>query len=64
MQNVLPDNAEFMCGGCSGTLIGDMLVTQSEVDLERKGSMRTRTYLTMLFAMILAFFVVFYLVLS
>ena len=44
----VPEQGEFLCAGCTGTLIGDMLVTQAELDVERKRSMQARHYFLMI----------------
>lgn len=58
-QTVPPENAEFICDGCGGTLIGDMLVTQANVNMERKVSMRFRGYVFLVLAAIVAAAIVF-----
>ena len=56
-QEVPPENGEFQCGGCAGTLFEDMLVTQANVNAERKVSMRLRGYFILIALAVL--FVVF-----
>lgn len=58
-QKVPTDGSEFLCDGCNGTLIADMMVTQANVDAERKVSMKSRSYLLFVLLAVFTLWIIF-----